>query len=61
MPLDRCISLICALVIAGCAGGWVIAQERTPVPEPPAVERPLVLAQPPGGPDIRRLWGWDQM
>jgi hypothetical protein len=46
MHMGRFISLICALVMAVCSGGHAIAEERTPVPVPPPVERPQLLPIP---------------
>jgi hypothetical protein len=47
MPIIWCISLICALVVAVCAGGQAMAQEQTPAPGPPPVILPPVLPSPP--------------
>jgi hypothetical protein len=47
MPITGFISLILALVIAVCCGGYTIAQEPAPVPVPPPVETPQVLPIPP--------------
>jgi hypothetical protein len=47
MHMQRFISLICALVIALCSSGHAVAEEPTPVPVPPPVERPQMLPTPP--------------
>jgi hypothetical protein len=41
------MSLICALAITVCWGGHASAEEGSPVPVPPPVERPQVLPIPP--------------
>jgi hypothetical protein len=46
MYMGKFISLICALVMTVCFGGQAGAQEGTPVPVPPLVERPPVLPIP---------------
>jgi hypothetical protein len=47
MPRRGFMSLILALVIAVCCGGYTIAQEPSPVPVPPPVDTPQVLPFPP--------------
>jgi hypothetical protein len=47
MHMQRFTSLIFALVIVVYPGGWVMAEEGTPVPVPPPVETPQVLPRPP--------------
>jgi hypothetical protein len=47
MDVNRLISLSFALVIAVCAWGQALAQEPTPVPVPPPVERPDALPRAP--------------
>jgi hypothetical protein len=47
MDMKRLISLSFALVMAVYAGGQVLAEEPTPRPVPPPVERPDALPRPP--------------
>jgi hypothetical protein len=44
--MTKVISLIGVLVITACSGGHVVAEEGTPVPLPPPIERPEVLPIP---------------
>jgi hypothetical protein len=47
MDMNRLISLSLALVMAVGAGGQALAEEPTPRPVPPAVDRPEALPKPP--------------
>src|ERR671922_1587599 len=46
MDRKRLISLSCALVMAVYAGGQALAEEPTPLPVPPPVQRPEALPRP---------------
>jgi hypothetical protein len=48
LHMRRFISLVCALLVVVCSGGHAVAQEQTPAPVPPPLERPPVLPTPPG-------------
>ena len=47
MDMKRLISLSFALVMAVYAGGQALAEEPTPMPVPPPVQRPEALPRPP--------------
>jgi len=44
--MTKVISLIFVLVMTACSGGQAIAEEVTPLPPPPPVERPEALPRP---------------
>jgi hypothetical protein len=46
MDMNRLISLSFALVMAVYAGGQALAQEPTPMPVPPTIQRPEALPSP---------------
>jgi hypothetical protein len=48
LHMRRFSSLVCALLVVVCSGGHAVAQEQTPGPVPPPLERPQVLPTLPG-------------
>jgi hypothetical protein len=44
--MTKLINLILILVMTACSGGLAIAEEGTPVPAPPPLERPEAVPKP---------------